>query len=237
MDRKNLEILVVDGSASHIFYMAGVLRKVGYLVRSASSAEDALKAMDGVLPSLMITDTALPDMTGLDLLRKMQQSPRLKALPVIIHISEKDPPTEAVCKAAGCLAYFRKLADVDVLYRTIEAAVQSVPRHMVRIDTFFRAEVGGGPAGQGRTEYMTALSEGGLYIKSLTPEPVNALVPIKLFIRGREISATALVLYSSPTVGGQHREPGMGMKFVDISEQDREFIKDFIKKQISEGLT
>lgn len=234
MDRKKLEILVVDGSASHIFYMGGALRKVGYLMRSASSAEDALKVMDGTLPALVITDTALSGMTGLDLLRQMKRSARLKDLPVIIHTSEKNPPSEELCMAAGCLAYFKKLADIDVLYRTIEAAVQSVPRQMVRIDTFFRAEVSA--VGTVRTEYMTALSEGGLYIKSLTPEPVDALVPVKLFIRGREVSATARVLYSSTTVGGQHREPGMGMKFVDISEQDREYIRNFIREQIAEGL-
>ena len=28
-----------------------------------------------------------------------------------------------------------------------------------------------------RQEYATALSEGGLYIKSLTPEPVNMVIP------------------------------------------------------------
>jgi hypothetical protein len=88
-----------------------------------------------------------------------------------------------------------------------------------------------------RQEYATALSEAGLYNKSLKHEPVNMVIPLNLYLGDRVIKATAVVLYSSTKIGGRHKEPGMGMKFVTISTEDRAFVRDYIKEQISKGLS
>ncbi len=239
MDRENRTLLVVDRSATHLFYMGTVLRRLEYTVRAAKSAEDALKSMAEALPSLVIADTALPAMNGIDLLKRMKQDQQLKAVPVIIHSSDDGPGVKERCMAAGCTAYFKKPADIETLYKAIQAALESAPRQTIRIETSLRVEVGDGtaPGGDVRQEYATALSEGGLYIKSLTPEPVNMVIPLKLFINDRVIRATAVVLYSSTKIGGQHKEPGMGMKFVTISTEDRAFVRDYIKEQISKGLS
>jgi CheY-like chemotaxis protein len=239
MDRENRTLLVVDRSATHLFYMGTVLRRLEYTVRAAKSAEDALRSMAEALPALVITDTVLPAMNGIDLLQRMRQDQRLKAVPVIIHSSDDGPGVKERCMAAGCTAYFKKPADIETLYKAIQAALESAPRQTIRIETSLRVEVGDGtaPGGDVRQEYATALSEGGLYIKSLTPDPVNTVIPLKLFIKDRVIKATAVVLYSSSKIGGQHKEPGMGMKFVLISAEDRAFVRDYIKEQISKGLS
>lgn len=240
MDRENRTLLVVDRSATHLFYMGTVLRRLEYTVRAAKSAEDALRSMAEALPALVITDTALPAaMNGLDLLKRMKQDQRLKAVPVIIHSSDDGPGVKERCMAAGCTAYFKKPADIEALYKSIQAALESAPRQTIRIETSLRVEVGDGaaPGGAVRQEYATALSEGGLYIKSPTPEAVNMVVPLKLFINDRVVKATAVVLYSSTKIGGRHKVPGMGMKFVTISMEDRAFVRDYIKEQISKGLS
>ena len=238
MDRGNRTLLVVDRSATHLFYMGTVLRRLEYTVRAAKSAEDALKSMAEALPALVIMDTVLRAMNGIDLLKRMKQDQQLKTVPVIIHSSDDGPGVKERCMAAGCAAYFKKPADIEMLYKAIQAALEFAPRQTIRIETSLRVEVGDGtaPGGAVRQEYATALSEGGLYIKSLTPEPVNMVIPLKLFINDRVIRAAAVVLYSSTKIGGQHKEPGMGMKFVTISTEDRAFVRDYIKEQISKGL-
>ena len=218
--------------------MGTVLRRLEYTVRAATSAEDALKSMAEALPALVIMDTVLRAMNGIDLLKRMKQDQQLKTVPVIIHSSDDGPGVKERCMAAGCAAYFKKPADIEMLYKAIQAALEFAPRQTIRIETSLRVEVGDGtaPGGAVRQEYATALSEGGLYIKSLTPEPVNMVIPLKLFINDRVIRAAAVVLYSSTKIGGQHKEPGMGMKFVTISTEDRAFVRDYIKEQISKGL-
>ncbi len=167
------------------------------------------------------------------------QSARLKKIPVIIHTSESDPALKEICLSVGCAVYIRKPSDPDTLYRAIQAATETTPRQNIRVDISLNVEVGDGsaPGGAVRTEEVTTLSEGGLYIKTSTPEPVHTCIPLKIFIRNREVKATAAVQYSSVTIGGQHKVPGMGVKFISISAEDRAFIREFIKEQIEKGLS
>jgi CheY-like chemotaxis protein len=238
MDREQRSLLVVDGSASYLFYMAMVLKKLEYAVKTATTAEDALQSMKGSPPSLVITDTVLPYMSGVNLLKAMKQNTQLKAIPVIMHTLQNDSGVREACGLAGCAGYFIKPADPDVLYRSIQAATESMPRQTIRIDTSLKVFVGdsAGSAGAVRREEVTTISDGGLYIKSLIPEPVNAVLPLTIVIRAREIRAKAVVLYSSVKIGGPHKVPGMGMRFVSISEEDKAFIANFIKEQITKGL-
>ncbi len=238
MDRGKRPILVVDGSATYLFYMGMLLKRLEYTVHSLTTAEDALQTMADFLPALVITDIALPRMDGISMLKQMKQSSRLKKIPVIIHTAENDPALQEVCMRAGCAVYIRKPSDPDTLYKAIQAATESTPRQNIRIDTSLSVEVGDGaaPGGVVRTEEVTTLSEGGLYIKTAAPEPVHMLVPLKIFIRNREVKATAEVQYSSAKIGGRHKVPGMGMKFVSISPADKAFIREFIKEQVEKGL-
>lgn len=239
MDREKRSLLVVDGSATYLFYMGMLLRRLEYTVHSLTTAEDALQTMAGFLPALVITDIALPKMNGISMLKQMKQSSRLKKIPVIIHTSENDPSLKEICMSAGCASYIRKPSDPDTLYKAIQAATESTPRQSIRIDTSLNVEVGDGAAQGGavRMEEVTALSEGGLYIKTSTPEPVHTVIRLKIFVRNREIKATAAVQYGSTKAGGQHKVPGMGMKFVSISPEDKAFIREFIKEQIEQGLS
>jgi CheY-like chemotaxis protein len=233
MDREKRTLFLVDGSATYLFYTAMLLKRLDYTVQTSTSPDSALRAMAGSPPSLVITDTAFPAQDGVNLLQRIKQDARLKSVPVIIHTSEDSPLLKEDCLRTGCAAYFKKPADPDVLYGAIQAAIEARPRRNIRIETFLRVEVGGAR----KTEYAIALSEGGLYLKTRTPHPVHSIVPLKLFVREREINVNGEVLYISMKVGGQHKEPGMGMKFIGIDIEDREFLGAFIKEQITEGLS
>jgi CheY-like chemotaxis protein len=211
--------------------MGTMLRKLDYKVRSAMNADDALRTMIEAPPALVLTDTALPAKSGIELLKEMRQSPQLKAVPVIIHSSESDARVREACLSAGATDFYRKPTDFNVLYSAIQAATETVPRKNIRIDTLLKVVVKNG-AGAARQEQVTALSEGGCYIGSSAPEPVQTVLSLTLYIKSREIQVSASVQYSSTMIGGQHKEPGMGMKFTSIRPEDRTFVCDYIKDQI-----
>jgi CheY-like chemotaxis protein len=236
MDRETRSLLVVDSSASHIFFMGTMLRKLDYKVRSAMNADDALRAMNEAVPSLVLTDTALPAKSGIVMLKEMQQSPQLKTVPVIVHSSEGDSSVREACLSAGATDFYRKPTDFNVLYSAIQAATESVPRKSIRIDTQLKVEVKNS-AGAARQEQVTALSEGGCYVCSAAPEPVHTVLSLTLFFKNREITVSAAVQYSSTMIGGQHKTPGMGMKFTSIRPEDRIFVRDYIKDQIARDVS
>ncbi len=228
MDREVRSLLVVDSSASHIFFMGTMLRKLDYKVRSAMNADDAMRAMTEALPSLVLTDTALPVKSGLVMLKEMRQSPRLKTVPVIVHSSESDSAVRQACLSAGATVFYKKPTDFNVLYSAIQAATEVEPRASIRIDTLLKADIKNA-AGVARQEQVTALSEGGCYVCSNVPEPVHTVLSLTLFIKDREVRVSAVVQYSSTMIGGQHKTPGMGMKFMTIRPEDRIFVRDYIK--------
>jgi len=164
MARENRTLLIVDSSASHRFYLGTMLRRLEYAVHSAASAEDAVQLMADILPSLVITEFALPEMNGIGLLTTMKQDQRLKNVPVIIQSADDGPGMKERCMTAGCTAYFKKPADIEELYKAIEAGLDA-PRQTVRIGTAFKVEVGDKKArgGSVRQESVTELSDGGIY--------------------------------------------------------------------------
>jgi len=238
MDREKRALLVVDGSATYSFYLTMLLKKLEYTVRSSSTAEGALQMLADSLPALVITDTSLSKMSGVDMLKQMRQNPQLKSIPVIIHTAESDAKVKGTCLLVGCAAYFKKPADPDALYRAIQAATEATPRQNIRIDVSLNVEVGDGVV-SGRTarmETITTLSEGGLFIKTVAPESVHTIIPLKLYIRNREIKVTATVLYSLTNTGVQQKESGMGMRFLNIKPEDKAFVHDYIQEQITQNL-
>ncbi len=187
MDRENRTLLIVDSSASHRFYLGTMLRRLEYAVHGAASAEDAVKVMADILPSLVITEFALPEMNGIGLLTTMKQDQRLKTVPVVIQSADDGPGIREQCMTAGCTAYFKKPVEIEELYTTIQAALESSPRHTVRIETAFKVEVGDkkAPGGSVRQETVIELSDGGLYIRTLTPDPVKRLFPSRCLSKTR----------------------------------------------------
>ena len=239
MTRETRTILIVDNSASHRFYLGTMLRRLEYIVHSVPSANDAVKSMAEKSPSLVIIDYALPDMPGIGLFTWMKQDERVKTVPVIIQSAEDAPVIKSRCMAAGCIAYFKKPADIESLYQVIQHKLEISPRQTIRIETAIRVEIGNErvPDGAVRQEYATALSDGGLYVRTVTPEPANAALTLKLFINDRVITATAIVLYSTRKFREGSGGPGMGLKFVAIDHGERMFIREYIKKEISQGLS
>lgn len=79
--KKAQRILLVDDSSDSLVALSRLLKRRGYEVTPVTSAEEALKAMDRSLFSLLITDWRLPGMDGLTLAQRAQaRCPRIKVL-------------------------------------------------------------------------------------------------------------------------------------------------------------
>jgi len=238
MNRESRSVLLVDSSRTMLYYYGIMLQRLSYTVHTVLTAEEALKEIEQGLPSFVITEITLPRMSGLDLLGKIAASDVMRKVPVIILTSESDPRIRESCLRLGCAGYLNKPVDADVLYRTIQMVSEQSPREHIRLYVSLKVIVGDGSdlGGNERVEYATAISAGGLFVRTLYPQPKNAITPLRICINEREIRAKAVVLYTSGMERGAFREPGMGMKFVEISDQDRSFVREFINAQLTLGV-
>jgi CheY-like chemotaxis protein len=228
--REARTVLIVDGSATMLYYHGILLQRLEYAVLTATTPEEAMKIMERAVPSLILTAISFPSMDGVDFIKMIRNRERTKAVPVIVLTAEEDASVKSACISLGCAAYLSKPVDASILYRTVQAAVERTPRENIRISTSLKTVVGDEEAkgARERIEYATEISERGAYVRTLAPKAKDSLIPIRIYIEDREIRSKAVVLYTHTMEGGAFREPGMGLKFLELSEKDREYLRSFI---------
>jgi len=232
-DQKTKFALLVDGYAKDLFTTGLILQRLGYDIYIANTAEDALKIIDVAMPALIISELVLPNMSGLELLVRIKHSTESKAIPFIIHTALDDPKREELCKASGCSAILKKPANPSALYSAIQQATEQTPRRHIRLRTLLPVRIGGTPANETvGTEFVSALSEDGIFVRTLSPRPVGSILPVTIMIHSIPVKLKATVLRSITINPGVFKEPGMAMKFADISATDRELLRNFILGQI-----
>jgi CheY-like chemotaxis protein len=238
-DKKKRYALLVDSYIRDLFATGVILHRLDYDVYIANSGEDALRIIDAAVPELVITEFSLQYMSGLELLIHLKHTPAMKAIPVIVHTSSKDQKHEEYCRASGCAAFLKKPADASVLFSAIQQATQSTPRQFIRLRTLLPVRVGGHalPEAANSVEFVSELSENGLFVRTLHPRPIETVVPVNLAINSVAIKVKAVVIRSVTMKPGLFKDPGMGLKFIEISDTERELIRHFIKVQIMKDIT
>ena len=77
-------ILVADDE-SHILNVVSLkLRNAGYRVLTARDGQEALELAVQEQPDLLITDYHMPQLSGLELCRKLKQDPAVRPIPAIM---------------------------------------------------------------------------------------------------------------------------------------------------------
>jgi response regulator RpfG family c-di-GMP phosphodiesterase len=238
-DKKKSYALLVDGYIRDLFATGMILQRLDYEVFIANSGEDALKLIDVSLPDLVITELSLHSMSGLELLFHLKRTAATKDIPVIIHTAIGDLKREEHCRATGCAAFLRKPVGLDELYSAIQRATEATPRQFVRLRTLLPVRVGGHQShdAAASVEYISELSENGIFVRTLNPRLVNAVLPVNIIIDFMAVKLKAVVVRSVTMGQGLFKEPGMGMKFIEISDEHRELIRNFIKGQIMRDIT
>lgn len=231
--------LIVDGEGAHLYYTSMLLQRLEYNIHALKNAEDALNAISSAEPSLVLTEISLPGMNGLELLKNIKRNPRTHKIPVVILTSSKDQAVKSACLEAGCTAYLHKPIDTDVLYTVIQKAIKAKPRKLIQLQTHLNVLIGDSKSIQTSviSDYISALSEHGMFVSTSQPKPVGLQTPMTIFLENTNITVEALVLYSFKREEGPLKTSGMGIKFVRIKPEDKRLIKIFIKKEITKGLT
>jgi excisionase family DNA binding protein len=115
-------VLVVDDDARIREYVRVNLEMEGYLVREASSADEALQAIEDQAPELVLLDVVMPGVDGWQMLQRMQE--RHGSIPVIMFSGQVDERTASDAEQRGARGFVGKPFDPQQL---IERAKQLVP--------------------------------------------------------------------------------------------------------------
>jgi PAS domain S-box-containing protein len=121
-------ILVVEDDAPTREFIAELLSKEGYSVRTASDGKDALTRVTAAPPELIILDLILPGLSGFDLLAEWRNGARTADIPVFVLTNKDLTPKEADYLQKNTRALFRKEQPWgDSLLRQLQRIASPVP--------------------------------------------------------------------------------------------------------------
>ena len=108
------KILVVDDDSVTLAWLKAVLEREGYAVSTSTRGAAALEQIARDKPDLVVLDRMLPDIDGLEILRRLRQDPATRDLWVVF-LSVKDRPEDIVSGLrSGADDYVPKRPGADV---------------------------------------------------------------------------------------------------------------------------
>ena len=116
---KGKHILVVEDVAVNRLLLHDMLEPLGGICGEAANGREALAMLDRELSDLVLLDIKLPDMSGLEIIKRLRNLPGGERVPVIVLSAQAFASDEASALAAGGDAFLRKPFLRDELFAVI----------------------------------------------------------------------------------------------------------------------
>ena len=102
------KVLTVDDSATIRMALSNVLEGAGYDVVEAVDGVDALRMTEKTSFDMVVTDLNMPNMDGVELIRKLRRQPGNRFTPIIMLTTESIAEKKQAGKAAGASGWIVK---------------------------------------------------------------------------------------------------------------------------------
>jgi two-component system nitrogen regulation response regulator GlnG len=119
-------VWIVDDDRSIRWVIEKALSREGIAFNSFSSAQEALDALSGGAPEVLVSDIRMPGLSGLELLQAVKQ--RHPAVPVIVMTAYSDLDSAVAAFQGGAYEYLPKPFDVDQAVELIRRALDESRR-------------------------------------------------------------------------------------------------------------
>ena len=118
-------ILVVDDDPALQKLVVSLLKRAGMETLSAIDAHEADAHLAGnVMPDLVLLDLMLPEISGIEFLKRMRAKPQFEKLPVIILSALADPEQIREGLETGADRYLTKPYLANNLIKTVREVLQ-----------------------------------------------------------------------------------------------------------------
>ena len=125
-------VWIVDDDRSIRWVIEKALSREGIAFNSFSSAQEALDALSGGAPEVLVSDIRMPGLSGLELLQAVKQ--RHPAVPVIVMTAYSDLDSAVAAFQGGAYEYLPKPFDVDQAVELIRRALDESRRESEAVE-------------------------------------------------------------------------------------------------------
>ena len=121
--------MVVDDSKAVRMILSKTLKELGYEVREAANGKEALALIENdaienekMALTLVLADWNMPEMDGLELLKRLRQKPELNSTAVVMVTTETEVDQMSAALEAGANEYIMKPFTKEVLVEKLQMA-------------------------------------------------------------------------------------------------------------------
>lgn len=132
MDKGDYVVHVVDDEEPVRRSLVFLLTMAGYTVRQHESATAFLSVAPTINNGCLVTDLRMPDLDGIELLRRLRQLP--SSIPTIVITGHGDVPLAVEAMKAGALDFIEKPFKEEILAAAIDRAAASLGKVAVHED-------------------------------------------------------------------------------------------------------
>jgi two-component system cell cycle response regulator len=127
MDEESMtgRILIVDDVATNRIVMKVKLAQACYSVEQADSGAVALRAARENRPDLIILDVLMPDMSGLEVCRRIKADPETADIPVLLVTTLSDRASKMAGLEAGADDFLTKPVDEVTLLARVRSLIRA----------------------------------------------------------------------------------------------------------------
>lgn len=117
---KELRVLLVEDAPFLRYAFGRLLRMHGFDVREANDGREALDCLAGFRPQLVLTDLMMPVMDGVELIRRLHDSPETAGVPIVAITADATEQANQQARQAGAIDVITKPIDLPALLRRLQ---------------------------------------------------------------------------------------------------------------------
>jgi CheY-like chemotaxis protein len=229
------KILVICGSAVGQMYLGVLLNRIGYMPVFSRTAGESFRLVKDNTFSLILLDGDLPELDRSAAVSLLRNDPLMKLLPLVVILTTEN---KTLCESliyAGCTTVISKPLDVSLVYGIL-GRLSGEPRQAPRIPVRMRVEI----KEQIPDLFLTSvnISESGIYLRTHEPLPENAVLHLTFTLPNDsdKIKVVCEVARKAPLGVQFETEPGIGLRFTEISEDAKIRIRNLVKWSLTGDL-
>ncbi|MEG4485537.1 response regulator [Microcoleus sp. D2_18a_B4] len=118
-------VLAVDDNPDNLELLTQILDLFGCECVGAVDGYAALSAAVDRQPDLIVLDICLPDIDGMEVVKRAQQNPQIRHIPIVAVTALAKPEDRARILQAGCVEYLSKPFNIKDLETVIRQHINS----------------------------------------------------------------------------------------------------------------
>ncbi|MFQ5713559.1 MAG: response regulator [Candidatus Scalinduaceae bacterium] len=112
-------ILIIEDNLMNMELFSDLLEDEGYLILQAVNGKEGFNMAKSEIPDLILLDSGLPDIGGVELVRKFKQYSITKNITLIVCSASTMKEEKKMIMNAGCDAFISKPIDTKEFVKTI----------------------------------------------------------------------------------------------------------------------